>query len=248
MIFEGISQLIGGISANKQHKKYADLLSQQNMTMPTGITDAEGIFKKNASQGLTGYDQYVQDIESLLPSTVNAAKEVVDNPSQLLDAVMKAQETAGNKMRDLGIADAGAKLQNESAYAEFLAGTKAPMESALEEFRINRDLGVAKEKMTGKQELWKGIGSFANTLDSASLAAASLGGGSIAGGFGQMFGGGGFSGQPLASAGQANQFAFNPYTNGQNPAWTNQQMPSYGADIFSQMLAGNQFSQNPFGK
>lgn len=246
MIFEGISQLIGGISANKQHKKYAELLAQQNMTMPSGITDAEGIFKKNASQGLPGYEQYAQDINSLLPSTVNTAKEVVDNPSQLLDAVMRAQETAGSKMRDLGIADAGAKLQNEAAYAGFLSNTKAPMETALEEFKMNRDLGVMKEKMAGKQELWKGIGGFANTLDSATLAAASLGSGNILGGFSQMAGGGG--GGQTVNAGQSNPFTFNPYTNGQNPAWTNQQMSGYGTDIFSQMLFNNSISQNPFGK
>lgn len=220
MIFEGLSQLIGGFVANKQHKKYADLLMQQNMTMPSGITDAEGIMKGNAGEGLQGYESYMNDIQSLLPNTVNAAKEVVDNPSQLLELVSKAQSTAGSKIRDLGIADADAKLRNEVAYANFLSSVKAPAEQAIENFNIQKTLGAEQERMVGKAEMWKGIGSLGNSIDSLGMAAASAGGGNILEGFKTMFGGGGGGVAPKTGFNSGNIYDYMLMQN-RLPNWNN---------------------------
>lgn len=222
MIFEGLSQLIGGFVANTQHKKYAELLMNQKMTMPSGITDAEGIMKGNAGEGLQGYESYLAKVNSLLPNTVNAAKEVVDNPSQLLEAISRAQSTAGSKIRDLGIADAEAKLQNEVAYANFLSNVKAPVQQQMENFDIQKTLGAQQERMMGKAEVWKGIGSFGNTLDSITLAAAGAGMGNIPAGFKSMF------------SKQDNQ-----NTNSYN--WAN----DFGSYLLSR---GEPLSTNPFSK
>lgn len=191
MIFEGIANLIGGISANKKHKEYAKMLQGLSMTMPTAITDAETLYKGNASQGLPGYETYMADIESLLPSTVNVGREVVDNPSQLLDMVAKASATAGSKIRDLGIEDADAKLKNEVALANFLSSVKAPMQNDIQMFDIQKKVAGQQEKMAGAAELWKGIGNFGGTLDSAATAIFSAGGGNLMKGLTSMFGSGG---------------------------------------------------------
>lgn len=188
MIFEGLSQLFSGIKANREHKKFADLLMQQNLVMPSGITNAESIYKQNATQGLPGYESYVADALSLLPGTLNTARQTVDNPSQLLEAVSRAQSVASNKIRDLGIADAGSKLQNEVAFAEFLSNVKAPMEKEINMFDINKTLAAQSERMLGQAEMWKGVGGFGSTLDGFVSATAKLGGGNIPGGFSQMFG------------------------------------------------------------
>lgn len=220
MIFKNLIQMISGIEAAKKHGEYANLLMDQNLTMPDAVKQAESIMQNAANQGLPGYEKYMSDIESLVPSTIGVAKNVVDNPSQLLDAVMKSQATASSQIGKLGLADADAKLQNEVAYANFLSSVKSPIERAMEEFDINKQLSAKRETMVGSQEMWKGISGFGGVMDNVSQIAMSMKGGGGQGGFGM--------GKSFNFGGQGGNSGFDPsqiynmmMQSGQQQMWSN---------------------------
>lgn len=153
----GLMGIGGGFIARNQHNKFADYLDKQKVTMPGAMGAAESIFQGNASQGLPGKETIEDDIQTQIARTMGLGKEVADSPSALLDLLAKSHESASGNMRQLGVQDAAAKMQNRVALAEFLSRAKAPMELGVQ--NANMELGIAsqREKMMGTQELLQGI-------------------------------------------------------------------------------------------
>jgi hypothetical protein len=156
-IASGLANIGGGLLARRSHNKYADFLNEQKVEMPGAIGAAESEFRGMASQGLPGKDAIADDIQSQIARTLGLGKEVADSPSVLLDLLAKSNESATSSVRQLGVQDASAKLQNRAMLADFLSRAKAPME--LNIANQNMELGIAsqRERMMGTQELLQGI-------------------------------------------------------------------------------------------
>lgn len=146
--------LAGGAVGMWQHNKYANLLEDQNLTMPDAMGKAESIYGGLASQGLQGYDTIQQNIESRMPSTINLAKETVDSPSALIDLLAKTNAESAAQTRQLGVQDAQAKSYNQNVLGDFLSRAKAPMEMQLQQFEIQKKLDAERERMLGWSELF----------------------------------------------------------------------------------------------
>lgn len=155
--------LLGGIFGKSEHNKYAELLMQQKLTMPEGISEAESIFGKKAQEGLIGKDLIGASIDENLSNTIRTAKTVADSPSALIEALIQGSTSAAEQKRKLGVEDATVRSGNEAMFANFLANVKAPAEARLEEFEINKILSAQAEKMKGTSALFGGIASGIGT-------------------------------------------------------------------------------------
>ena len=149
--------ILGGIFGKGEHDKYAELLMQQELTMPRGITGAEEILGRQSQQGLIGKDIIEGGIEESFSDIMRTAKTVADSPSALTEALIQGQVGVSGQKRKLGVEDAAAKAANLKAFSNFLANVKAPAEQRIQEFEINKILGAQREKMAGTQDLFAGI-------------------------------------------------------------------------------------------
>lgn len=152
-----LSSMVGGVVAYGQHRKYANLLGQQNKTMPAGILQAESIYREQANTGMYGKDMYETSVKNMMPLYLSQAKRSADSPGALLGALTQAWTKTGDQMMTLNMKDSAMRQQGQQNLATFLSGTKATQEAAIEEWRINRDLAVQRERMMGTKELMAGI-------------------------------------------------------------------------------------------
>lgn len=156
-LISAIPQIVGGVVANKAHKKQADLLDGMKLDMPTGVTDAEQILRDNANQGLPGYDKYKGDIMGSMAQGLSAYKDVIDNPAAILGALSSSQTNMNDALSELSIKDALTKLQNEQSLAGFLGGTKANTQMQIDQYGDQMKIGAGEERQRGTAELMQGI-------------------------------------------------------------------------------------------
>lgn len=168
MEMPGISSLVGaglglvggvasGIVANKAHKDYAKTLKGLSMTIPEGVLDAEAILNNLSTQGLVGYDSMREKELSSLSTSISAYKDIVDNPSALLQATQTAEQNVRGKLNELAINDAIAKATNMKQLADFQSQIKGGYQSKIEDFENQKSMAIAQEKMLGIKELMSGI-------------------------------------------------------------------------------------------
>lgn len=158
-IASGLLSAGGGIFSKFKHDEYADYLRSMNLQVPDSVYSAENIYRDMASKGLPGKDTIEADIQSQMARTMGLGKEVVDNPSALLDLLAKSSEGATANLRQLGVQDASAKMQNEAMLAQFLGSVKAPTELNVNQFNMQKDIAAKAEEMAGYKELLNGLSS-----------------------------------------------------------------------------------------
>ena len=152
-----IPQIVGGVVANRSHKKQSDLLGGMTLDMPSGISDAESILRKQAAQGMPGYDKYKGDIEGSMATGLSAYKDVIDNPAAILGALSSSQTGVNDALSELAIKDSLTKLQNEKSLAGFLGSTKAGAEMQIDQYGDQMKVAAGEEKQRGLAELMSGI-------------------------------------------------------------------------------------------
>jgi hypothetical protein len=155
----GVLSAGGGIFSKIKHDEYADYLRSMNLQVPDSVYSAENIYRDMASKGLPGKDTIEADIQSQMARTMGLGKEVVDNPSALLDLLAKSSEGATANLRQLGVQDASAQMQNEAMLANFLSSVKAPTELNVNQFNMQKDIAAKSEEMAGYKELLNGLSS-----------------------------------------------------------------------------------------
>lgn len=218
----GVPQIAGGIAGYFSHRKYAKLIEKQNLTMPSGIKDAETMYRRNARTGLPGKDLMERSVQGMVPQALTNAKRISSSPSELMGALSASMSAANGGMVDLQLADAQNRQQTLGALAQFLSTTKAGAENRIEDFRINRDLSAQRERMAGLSELFGGIS-----------------GGAASGVQGFMAGKTYDLQKQMLATGQ------NPWNNsGQPQWWTPQPGPAYQYD---QPLPDNPYNEQPGG-
>lgn len=146
-----------GIAAKSAHNKYAKKVESLQKTMPQGVLDAEKIVNNMSSNGLIGYKQMREEATNTLSGSINSYKDLVDNPTALLQATQTAEQNVNNQLTQLSIQDAVAKATNLSAVANFQTSVKAPMQESIENFNNQKTMAAASERMMGTKELWGGI-------------------------------------------------------------------------------------------
>lgn len=149
--------VISGIVGKKQHDKYADMLSGLEMRVPSSVSAAEKIYGTLAEGGLPGYEAKRDQAREVLPSSLNAYKDIVDNPTALMQAMQTSEQNVNKQLTELAISDAVSKVQNLSSLAQFKGTTKAGWEGKVQDFNIQKEMAVGQEGMLGVKELLQGI-------------------------------------------------------------------------------------------
>lgn len=148
-----LPSIIAGITAKKQHNQYASLLAGEAKNLPTGIDAGEDIFRELASKGMPGFEVAKEQIASTMPTTMSAAKDVVDSPAGLLGVLAKGQEGVTDQIRKLNVDNEAARIGNMKQYASYLSGPYA----AAQNTQTQMKLGAQAERMKGTSELFGGI-------------------------------------------------------------------------------------------
>lgn len=153
----GAANIIGGLFAKREHNKFADKIAETDMSMPGSMSGAEAILAEMADQGLPGVENLIGDVRSDAASTMSQAKSVVDNPQDLLDALIDVETKSNQSIRGLGVQDAQMEAQNKNILSNFLGQVKAPAEFRLQDFENQKMLAEARERMMGNSALMEGI-------------------------------------------------------------------------------------------
>jgi hypothetical protein len=156
-LLSAIPGIAGGIIANSQHRKYADLLGDSLLKMPEEMGNAEDIYRMIAGREMPGYDIAKGNIEQTIPLSMYEAKQAVDSPSAILGLLEKEQGNVADQMRQLEIANAAEKNKSEYLLANFLSGVKGPMAMNIQQQNMGAKLGAQAERMMGTKELLGGI-------------------------------------------------------------------------------------------
>lgn len=160
----GGAKLGGGILSLIQRGEYANLLEDQNKTIPEAITRAEGIHERLADVGLPGADEAKSDVDENVANMISQASRVVDSPQALVDALVGATESANESKTNINVQDQRTKLSNMNRFAAFLSQAKAPAEMRVEDFNIQKTLGAKRERMQGWADLLQGVEGAAGTM------------------------------------------------------------------------------------
>jgi hypothetical protein len=155
----GWSSLANSFISNAMHKKYADLLMQQKLTIPRSLYEAESIQRNQATQGLPGYDNMRQGLFDSLAEVTNKANETGQS-SSVLKTLADSYSNVENTLNSLQITNADAKMKNQLALMGFLSSVKSPYEQRIQEFEISKRLAAEQERMQGKKDLMEGATSL----------------------------------------------------------------------------------------
>lgn len=162
----GWSSLVNSFISNSMHKKYANLLEEQQLTLPRSLNEAESIQRNLSTQGLIGYDTMRQGLFDSLAELTNKASETGEPASvlkTLADSYTKVEDTLNN----LQISNADAKMKNQLALMTFLSQVKSPYEQRIQEFDISKRLAAEQERMQGKKDLMEGATSLVTNESAA---------------------------------------------------------------------------------
>lgn len=146
-----------GIVAKNAREQYIESLKKANMTMPESIKVADLMMGDMAGRGLAGYDTLQSNVESSGAEAFTQGKKVATSPAALMDLITKVDTNRSKSMMELGVQDAMTRDKNYNAYASFLSRVKAPAEQRLQQFKIDKRLAIAREKMLATKELMEGI-------------------------------------------------------------------------------------------
>lgn len=153
---------VSSLIQNNQRKQYQETLAKQQMTMPSGISEAEAIYKQLANVGLPGAEKIKENIFAAAAGNLSEARRTTGNMTDYLELLNRAYTGAEDRAEKVDVQDATAKANNSAMLANFLAGVKAPVEQGIENFDIQKNLDIQREKMIGTnnifQTLESGIG------------------------------------------------------------------------------------------
>ena len=126
-----ILSIVGGAMSSSSHDKASGEISAlygQQKVPEAAITGGK-VMEGLAGQGLPGYESMMSGIDAEIPMTLNAAKDYITSGG-MIDLLTKLSAKSEEQKRNLGYADSEQKLKNQSAYANYMGGTLAPMEVA----------------------------------------------------------------------------------------------------------------------
>ena len=149
--------LVSSLVQNKQRKEYQSVLAKQNMSMPSGITDAEMIYQQLANVGLPGAEKIKENIFATAAGNLSQARRTTGGMGDYFEILNNAFTGAEDKASGIDIQDAQMKAGNSAQLAQFLAGVKAPAEQGIQQFDIQKALDMQREKMEGTNNIFQTI-------------------------------------------------------------------------------------------
>lgn len=123
--------------------------------MPSGITEAEMLYKQLANVGLPGAEKIKENIFAAAAGNLSEARRTTGNMTDYLEILNRAYTGAEDRAGGVDIQDATAKANNTAALAQFLSGVKAPAEQNIQDFNIQKNLDIQREKMVGTNNIFQ---------------------------------------------------------------------------------------------
>lgn len=148
---------VSSIVQNSQRKDYQETLKKQQMTMPSGITEAEMIYQQLANVGLPGAEKMKENLFATAAANLSEARRTTGNMSDYMEILNRAFTGAEDRASGIDIQDAQAKAANMGTLAQFLSGVKAPAEQNIQNFNIQKALDIEREKMNSTNNIFKTI-------------------------------------------------------------------------------------------
>lgn len=167
--------ILGGLSAQESHNKIAEQLLEMKQEYPGSLKHAEEIYRMLADTGLPGSERMKEDVQKIVPTTLNEAREVIDSPIALLGMLNEMQTKTDASITNINIQDEMQKQKNQIMLGEFLSNVKAPTEMQLERYNNQLDLASKQEIEAGQSEMWGAAGDATSSLFNAYGAIKELG-------------------------------------------------------------------------
>ena len=165
-----ITGLMKGVLGKVASNQFIRETSHLQASVPSAVTQAGAIMGQQANMGLSSVDLIKGNMMSANATNFGKAKKVATTPTQLMAALMSSNEASLQGERDVDVQDAMMRNQNQQRYASWLSTIKAPAEQRVEDFDINKALGIARERMQGTANLMGGIeGGVGSAISAAGL-------------------------------------------------------------------------------
>ena len=142
---------------------------ERKNVIPSALKQAMNIYGEQANEGLPGYESLVSEEKTTLPTTLNEMKDAATS-GELMGKMTQLYAQRNKGLRDLGVANAQAKLGNKEKLAQFLGGPYANAQNT--QLSTSMNLALAKASaMMGKTKqagdylsaLGKGVGKLGDT-------------------------------------------------------------------------------------
>jgi hypothetical protein len=152
MILDTILSLVNGImstSATDDYSKDLGVIKEQQR-VSEATRRGEAMYRELAGGGLPGYESDKAEIDTQIPTTLNAMKDYVSGGG-LIDAVSSLSANVARQKRDLATANERALIANKQAYANYLGGVSGPAEAQVLANKSQLGISQAYENLLGKQ-------------------------------------------------------------------------------------------------
>ncbi len=156
-LLSALPSIFGGISANKQYKKHAQLLEGMKLDMPGELDVVSEILRQRMGKDMPGYEQAQSDIMNTIPTTMNQVKNAAGSSADILGAIGDIQHGAATNINSLAVQNALSKMQSEGNYTNFLSSVKAPMQMQIQQYANQAKIAGSEARMQGKAQLWQGL-------------------------------------------------------------------------------------------
>jgi hypothetical protein len=135
-----INMFTSSSSANKYQEKVDDIKNRQKIS--DSALQAKALFAENAARGLQGYETIKEDINNQMPTTLNESRDWLTGGG-VVDYLTRAQANTAKQLRDLNMANEQEKQRNMQMYAQYLGGSMANREDALQNSQNELDIAAA---------------------------------------------------------------------------------------------------------
>lgn len=148
--------LIAGIFGKTESEKMADEIRKQQQQLPAQVVAAQKSAEKMSYLGMPGYETYKEQINELMPTTLNQVKEYAQSPSAVIDMASKSLAQTNRAYNDLAIKDATAKISNQRNYQDVLMQAGG-MQAMIDRGNIQTNLAATAQEAQGTKDLMQGL-------------------------------------------------------------------------------------------
>lgn len=160
-----ISSIVNGIVSSSAHDKTTDELNRMasDVRVPEAVRRGEAILREQAGQGLPGYEQQMDEIDSSIPLTLNQAKDYVSSGG-LIDALSKMYAQGNKAKRELSWQNDKMIMESKNRLAEYLGRTVGGYENEADRVRRELQLGGISEDKSKAYDQMFGVNTGINSL------------------------------------------------------------------------------------
>jgi len=147
-----VGSLTNSLIANRMYKEYAKMLEQMTRQVPGAVKQAEDILKSQANIGDPNYLTAKENIDELLPTTLNQLRDVLSG-SGYSDIISSLFSQTLGKQRQLDIQQTAALQAGQNRLAGFYSNVKAPYQQVIADYNDKLKMAAKQSRLQGKSAI-----------------------------------------------------------------------------------------------